>query len=401
MKQEKKKKKLLVDLTPLDTPSRQRGIGRYIRELAIGLQALPESALEGIELLGLTSFGWTGRFSVTRDLASFEGDPRIAAPTESDFLRWAWRYRVALWRSLRAIGADALHVTDAHATPLLQWATGTKKIVTCHDLIPLRFPEQYLGWQDGGRWMGHRIQERRYRSADLVVAISEATRRDVIDLAGVRPERVVTVLNGFDVARWSAPSSLDARAVLDARGLVERRFLLYVGGSDHRKNVEGMFGALARVRAMGEDLRLTLAGDLSPGHLARVDALARSAGVRDAVDVLGYVDDDELQVLYRASLAHLFVSRCEGFGLTVVEAMAAGCPVVTTAASALAEVAGDAALTVDPEDHEAIAQAILRLAREPGLRDDLVRKGMARAPTFDRAIQARAMAAVYRRFFGL
>ena len=86
-----------------------------------------------------------------------------------------------------------------------------------------------------------------------------------------------------------------------------------------------------------------------------------------AVLRLGYVSDDELRVLYRAARAHLLVSRCEGFGLTVVEAMAAGCPVVTTKGGSLSEVAGDAALQVDPENLAAIGDALVRLCREPEL----------------------------------
>jgi glycosyltransferase involved in cell wall biosynthesis len=94
------------------------------------------------------------------------------------------------------------------------------------------------------------------------------------------------------------------------------------------------------------------------------------------------------------------VSRCEGFGLTVVEAMAAGCPVVTTNGGSLLEVAGDAALEVDPEDPPAIGDALLRLCRDPELAADLVRRGRDRAPAFSRAAQARAMARVYRTFLG-
>jgi glycosyltransferase involved in cell wall biosynthesis len=110
------------------------------------------------------------------------------------------------------------------------------------------------------------------------------------------------------------------------------------------------------------------------------------------------VSDDELRVLYRAARAHLLVSRCEGFGLTVVEAMAAGCPVVTTNGGSLAEVAGDAALQVNPEDPVAIGDALVRLCREPAVAADLVRRGRERALLFSRGAQARAMAAVYRRF---
>lgn len=394
----KSPKKILVDLTPLDTPSGPRGIGRYIRELARGLSELPEGELEGIELVGLTSLGWTGDHRITHDLASFEGTPGMEAPSGRDFYVWAYRQRVALWRAARRLGAAVVHIPDPHATPLLFGLAGLKKIVTCHDLIPTRFPDRYFGAGDGGKTIGKRIERRRYRSADLVVAVSDATRNDVCALLGMPESRVVRVYNAVDIDRWATPPRLDAAPVLKRLGLADRPFTLYVGGSDWRKNVEGMMAGIAKARALGVDLDLAWAGHLAPEHVAHVDAVARDAGVAGAVKRVGFVTDDELSVLYRRAVAHLFVSRLEGFGFTVVEAMAAGCPVLTTHAGSLAEVAGGAALTVDPEDHDAIGHSLARLTREPNLREELAARGRARAPTFSRAAQAKAQAAAYRRF---
>ena len=391
--------RILLDLTPLDTPSGPRGIGRYIRELALGLSELPREELGGIEIMGLTSLSWTGACETTLDIASFRGGARSGAPTETDFYHWAYRQRLALWRAAKSVGADAVHICDAHATPLFLSLSGCRKIVTCHDLVPSKFPDHYMGLRDGGAFVGKRIERRRYRSADLVVAISDATRDDVVSLLGVPAERVVRVHNGVDVTWWAASSPPEHESTLDRFRLRGRDYVLYVGGSDWRKNTTGMMGALARARATGVDLRLAWAGHLQAGHIETVEAEARRYGVLAAVERLGYVTDEELRVLYRAARAHLLVSRCEGFGLTVVESMAAGCPVVTTHGGSLAEVAGDAALQVDPEDPVAIGDALLRLCREPDLVKNLVRRGRERAPVFSRAAQARAMARVYREFF--
>ena len=391
--------RILLDLTPLDTPSGPRGIGRYIRELAIGLSELPRDELGGIEIVGLTALHWTGACETTLDIASFRGGPRSAAPTETDFYYWAYRQRLALWRAAKGVGADAVHICDAHATPLFLGMSGCRKIVTCHDLVPSKFPDHYFGLRDGGAFVGKRIERRRYRSADLVVAISDATRNDVVSLLGVPAERVVRVHNGLDLAWWAAPATSDDEKVLDRFHLRGKDYVLYVGGSDWRKNTTGMMGALARARAAGIDLRLAWAGHLQAAHIEGVEAEARRFGVLAAVERLGYVTDEELRVLYRAARAHLLVSRCEGFGLTVVEAMAAGCPVVTTNGGSLAEVAGEAALQVDPENPLAIGDALVRLCREQNLAENLVRRGRERAPAFSRAAQARAMAGVYREFF--
>jgi glycosyltransferase involved in cell wall biosynthesis len=401
LRRAREKPKLLIDLTPLDTPAGPRGIGRYIRELARGLAELPEEELSGIELVGLTSLGWDGSYETTNDIGSFDGYMKTP-PTEGDFYVWAYRQRVALWMAARRLGATAVHVLDPHATPLLLRTVGIKKIVTCHDLVPTRLPDHYFGPGDGGKIGGKLIERRRYRSADLVIAVSEATRTDVCSLLKMPPDRVVRVYNGLDLTTWSsAPPPGVIAMTLERYDLARRPFALYVGGSDWRKNAEGMMGGIARAKALGVDLDLVWAGHLDSGHIANVEAIARSSGVFGSLRRLGYVPDEDLAALYRAAVAHLFISRLEGFGLTIVEAMAAGCPVVTTAAGSLGEVAGDAALTVDPEDHEAIGQALVRLAKEPKLREDCARRGRERAPRFSRSALAKGTAEVYRRFLAI
>jgi glycosyltransferase involved in cell wall biosynthesis len=220
-------------------------------------------------------------------------------------------------------------------------------------------------------------------------------------LYGVPKERVVRVYNGVDVEQWAARARNHAKErALERWGLEGRAFALYVGGLHWHKNVEGMVGGIAHARALGLDVDLVWAGQLSDEQAATVRTRAREAGVENALRFIGYVSDEEVSLLYRAAVAHTLVSRAEGFGLTVVEAMASGCPVVTTAGGSLAEVAGDAALTVAPDDHAAIGRALVRLAREPDLRSSLIDRGRERAPRFSLAAQAKAMADVYRRFLG-
>jgi glycosyltransferase involved in cell wall biosynthesis len=394
----RKKPKLLFDLTPLDTPSGPRGIGRHIRELARGLSELPSEELDGIDLVGLTSLGWDGSYETTTDIGSFDGT-MSHPPTERDFYIWAYRQRVALWMAAKRIGATAVHVLDPHATPLLLRTVGIKKIVTCHDLVPTRLPDHYFGLGDGGKTGGKLIERRRYRSADLVIAVSDATKHDVCSLLGISPERVVRVYGGLDLASWSsAVPPGEVESTLERYGLSGRRFALYVGGADWRKNVEGMLGGIMRAKALGVEIDLVWAGHLAPDHVAAVESAARAAGVLGSLRRLGYVPDPDLAVLYRSAVAHILVSRLEGFGLTIVEAMASGCPVVTTKAGSLAEVAGDAALVVDPEDHAAIGTALARLAQEPKLRAECISRGRERASRFSRRAFAKETAGVYRRF---
>jgi glycosyltransferase involved in cell wall biosynthesis len=386
---------LLLDLTVLDTPSRDRGPGRYVRELACGLAELPREALGNVRLLGLTHLGLDGSYRVTDDLASFRGSADLPSPASRDHYRWAYARRLSLWRAVRGIGADAVHLADPHATPLLMGLTRCKKIVTCHDTIPARYPARYFGVRDGGPRIGLAIAKRRFRTADRIVAISEASRRDATHFLGVPAERTVRVYNGVNVDRWAREPALDAAPVLARYGLAERPFFLYVGASDWHKNVEGMLKGLAVARRRDPRVFLVWAGRLRPDRAESVRGMAEELGVADAVQLLGLVTDDELAVLYRAARAHVLVSHCEGFGLTIVEAMASGCAVLTTRGGSLGEVAGDAALTVDPDDAEEIGAGLVRLLREDALVAELSARGRAQAPRFSRAVQAREMARVY------
>jgi glycosyltransferase involved in cell wall biosynthesis len=389
-------KTVLLDLTSLDTPSRHRGPGRYVRELALGLSELSSAELGGLKVVGLTHLGLGGSYRVTDEIAGFQGSAGLPSPAPKDHYHWAYARRVALWRAVRAIGPGAVHLGDPNSTPLFMGLTHTKKIVTCHDAIPARYPSRYFGIRDGGAAVGLAIEKRRYRTADLVIAISDATRDDAISFLGVPRERIVRVYNGVDVDHWAKAPTAAPAAVLEKYGLSGREFALYVGASDWHKNIEGMFAGLAEARKRGTEVVLAWAGKLRDDRAEEVRAMAARVGVADAVRLLGFVSDDDLAVLFREARAHLLVSWCEGFGLPVVEAMAAGCPVVTTRGGSLGEVAGDAALTVEPDDHVAIGAAIARLVSDGDLRAMLARRGRERAPRFSRRVQAEQMARAYR-----
>lgn len=393
-------KTLLLDLTSLDTPSRARGTGRYVRDLAIGLSRL--STRKGdLRYLALTHLDYDGSYRVSEDLASFAGSPEIPVPQAKDHYHWAYARRLALFRAAKRVDADAVHLGDPHATPWFMGLTSCRRIVTCHDAIPMHFPERYMGWRDGGPWLGTAIERRRYRSADLVVAISDTTLKDVIEIHRVPREKVVRVYNGVDVDYWKTPPTVDAQSTLARFELRAGHYAFYVGGYHWHKNVEGMLAGVAKARAEGADLVLVWAGRLSEAQQALIRKVADDVGASDALRLIGYVSDEEVKVLYRSAVAHTLLSRYEGFGLTVVESMACGCPVLTTRQGSLAEVAGDAGVSVEPEDHQSIAAALVRLMKDEDFRQGVCGRGRARASNFSLDKQAEAMDRVYRQFLEL
>jgi glycosyltransferase involved in cell wall biosynthesis len=386
------KRVVLFDLGILATSTRVRGVGRYVSELARGLVALQPEWGE-LEIVFLERVGRSGRITLGHEL-----EPTLARLSERQVQarsRWAYPLRLFAGRAARRARASLLHLPAPGATPLR--LGNVPSVVTCHDLIPYKYPDHYAGLEDGFRWGRRALDRRRYGKAGHVIAISRATARDLQELLGLGPERVSVVPSGIDATRWSAQGAESDAQQLAKLGLAGRRFMLYVGDGDWRKNAPGMLQALAKARQTDSSLELVWAGTMS---LAAYDrgrrANAASYGVEKACHFLGYVADDALGALYRAALGTLLVSRAEGFGYPVLEAMAAGGAVIAGNTSSLPEVAGDAALLVDPESAPQIAQAIAVLAGDPERRLELISRGTRQAREFSLQAQARGTLAAYR-----
>ncbi len=200
--------------------------------------------------------------------------------------------------------------------------------------------------------------------ADAIIAVSEFTKRQVVELLGVPEARVRVVHHG---ARPLAFPSVAREPVI-----------LHVGALQTRKNIARLVEAF---ESLDETWRLVLAGAAGYGAAAILDRIARSPA-RARIETLGYVTPAELAAWYTRATVFAFPSLDEGFGMPLLEAMAAGTPIVTSNRSALHEVAGDAALLVDPEDTAALAAALRRLTNDAELRDDLARRGRARVQAF-------------------
>jgi len=389
---------VLIDVTPLRTQSGQSGIGHYTFDLLCGLQEIRDEWKQSLDLVALTELRQFGRHSTTRDLRA-AAEETIAARGTQPGSRLA-RRRFWLEVACRANRADLLHLTEAWGTPLL---SGTPRLVTCYDVIPLVLRADYLGRGVVGAWRyANRLVRDtvRYRTAERLVAISERSRQDVIRVIGVDPSRVETVQTGIDLSRFSNEADPECQtATLRSLGLGARPFALYVGSGDPRKNAEGMFAALARTRSV-VDVELAWAGGLSRAEKRRALEAARRRGVEGSVRWLGFVPDELLPALYRTACCHLFLSRLEGFGLTVVEAMASGCPVVVARGSGADDLSADAGMTVDPDDAESAGSFVAALAQDAALRAEWAEKGRARVPLFKRTNMARGYVAAYLRALG-
>jgi glycosyltransferase involved in cell wall biosynthesis len=383
---------VLLDATPLRGGSGHRGIGRFIYDLLAGLESI-RSEWGELRLRVVTDLGWDGSESISESPGA--AAELLSKSRGSSGKSLILRRRLFLDQVAARVGADLLHLTEALGTPL---GGKVPRAVTCHDLIPLRMPEQYLRLPLAPQLRRAR-DGKRYRDAVRVAAISDQTARDLRELLGIPEARIEVLPNGIDLAHWHPHPKPDDSARLGRLGIGSGPFVIYAGYFDARKDIPTLLAAVAEAR---RELPLTLvwAGLLSRGAQRELRQVLRQSGVLDFlkyVHFTGFVSADDLAVLYRKAAAHVFLSRMEGFGLSVAEAMACGCPVILTRGSGADEVGGEAAIAVAPGDARAAAAAILRVAKEPGERNRLVAAGVARAERFDRNHMARRYVEFWRR----
>jgi glycosyltransferase involved in cell wall biosynthesis len=294
--------------------------------------------------------------------------------------------QVELPLRMRRDGAQLIH-GPANSLPLLH--PGLPGVVTIHDLAIYDHPE----WFPSGQWFATRVVvPQSARRARMIICPSEATKRAAVRLFGIEPERCRVIPHGVET-EFGLPVSPSLKAGVRARYALPDRYLLQLGTVQPRKNYVTSLRALARI-PVGQRLPLIVAGGFGWRYDAVVDAV-RELDLRDWVRFVGYAGMPDLPALYQMAQAVLFPSLDEGFGLPVLEAFAAGTPVVASNAGAIPEVAGDAALLSVPEDAQALADNLLRLLTDSQLRERQVAAGRARAALYTWSASAAAHRDVY------
>lgn len=218
------------------------------------------------------------------------------------------------------------------------------------------------------------------KRADSVLTLSEKSKRDIVRHYGLAPERVAVTCLAADRSVFYKRTEEEISALRKRYGLPEE-FILYIASSLPHKNYERLLGAFAEVKQSRPDVKLVLIGARDYGHEA-IKARIASLGLNDDVVFLGWLPFEDIPIIYSAASLFVFPSLHEGFGIPVLEAFASGTPVVCSRIEPLDEVAGDAALFVDPLSDKDIAQGMLKVLGNGQLRDGLIAKGLKRAGEF-------------------
>jgi glycosyltransferase involved in cell wall biosynthesis len=349
--------KVFLDMSPLDTPSRLRGVGQYVIGLASAIEALQQEVPRDFAVDGLACFDAQGRPTGADGLA-YRGS--FHHPDGFNTKAYRERVRHGLGRAAQARGGNLVHVTDPEA---IVRDKRVPFVLTCYDLIPLVLHRQYLGKAPWARYIRYRRERAYYGMARRIVAISEATKRDLVQYLGI-DERIVDVTYlGVDHARFQPQPAVEGeRAALMKKYDLKRAFLFYLGAYDPRKNIQLLVRAFAMAQ-LHKDFDLVLGGAILSYDKVRLEAaIAAEAGISDAIRIIGFIDEADVAAFYRCCHLHVFPSAYEGFGLPVAEAMACGAPTVTTTATSLPEVAGDGASLVPAGEADALASELKALA---------------------------------------
>lgn len=324
----------------------------------------------------------------------FAGQPPAATHRAGRLWRGWRKYAAYPWEARRAAtGTDIVHILDHSFAHLLNgMPSGVFTIVTVHDVAPLRHDS---GLTDRQLKRFRRTMEN-LRRADLLLADSHHTANDAVEILGCSSESIQVLPLGVAADKFAQAQPAPAwwHTLPGQAGAPRRPVIFSVGSTVPRKNLESLpaiFAAMKRTSPPPPVL-VRVGEKLSPALAARIQAELGADGLIER----GAVSEAELAAIYQHLDALIFPSRLEGFGLPILEAMAAGCPVVSSNASSLPEVGGEAALYFAPDDAAAAAAHLLRLSADPSFRQEQIRLGRLQAAKLSWGEHYRRLLDVYR-----
>ncbi len=312
---------------------------------------------------------------------------QIVIPRRKWLPSWA---NSALVRGANEYEIDVMHFTYNTVWLLKPCLT----VVTLHDVISYTHGnEQFKSFKQ--RVAGIIYMLAMKSRVDQIITDSYAAREEIANHLAIESGKIEVIYNGVDAFFYQRTSSNDL-AHIKKEFNIRNEYLFYVGGFEPRKNLERVIDAFVSVLKAGkDDIQLVIAGNYDNSRGWKVKTHVDRLQLGNRIVFTGWVTELQLRSLYQGASVFLFPSRYEGFGLPILEAMASGVPVITSDRSSLREIAGDAAYLVNPEDEESIANAIMIVATDNVLKEDLIAKGLRRLSNFDWDKTAAAVVSIY------
>jgi glycosyltransferase involved in cell wall biosynthesis len=291
--------------------------------------------------------------------------------------------QVQMPRQLASDSVDLIH-SPANTAPVYV-PKGVMPVLTVHDIMYLlpatTIPNSSSVYQRLGRAYRSWIVPHVARRAEAIITVSQHSRRDIIQRLRLAPERVKVIYEAPGKV-YAQPAAINHDENVRMRYKVDHPYVFSLGALDPRKNTMRVIEAFARFITLTSQPYILVISGLNHTGMHAFGRAAATAGVSQYVRLLGFVSEPDLAALYRGASMLAYPSLYEGFGLPVLEAMACGVPVISSNVSSIPEVAGDAALLIDPYDIAALTQAMSQLATDFSLRDMLIARGQRRAAQF-------------------
>lgn len=374
-----------------------KGLGRYTQEVVDNIIKITNTG-EGDDFQYVI-------FLSPSNFDEFDADRPGVKKIKLDCPWYGWKEQLLMPFYLRREKLDLIHFPHFNVPILMPG----KFVVTIHDLILTHFPTVRATTRQHALYYFKNFAYRLVIFAALkrsrrIITVSEFTKKDIVDKFKIKPEKIVVTYEG--VANLTKGrdslfvSKLDNREIL-AQYHIPQNFLLYVGNAYPHKNLEILLRVFSRLHGEYPDLRLVLVGKLDYFY-ERVREAARSlnlwqkGNINSPIIFPGYVPDAQLEILYAEARAYIFPSLYEGFGLPPLEAMAKGCPVLSSDRASLPEILGNAAIYFNPEDEAEMILKIKEVLIDKELRAGLIERGLARAKKYNWWECARETLAVYR-----
>lgn len=351
------------------------GIGKYVNQWLIELAQMDRAQRYTLFVAPKAAWARADVMEAVRERPDrFQvrqlDEMRWRIPTQAQMLL---SDQVAMARALRQAG-NATCFYPYFNPPIVSLR---RAVVTITDLDLYLYPRTYSAYR---RAYYNTVLKLASKAGPAFVAISEATKADATRVLGIPPGKITVLYPGV-AAVYRPHDKLEAQQWVEQHFALRPRFVLYTGGLSDRKNVVRLLEAFARARAaLGQELRLVITGPLA--SYPAVERMIQGE-YADCVLGIGQVEEDALPWLYSAAELVVYPSLYEGFGMPIAEAQACGVPVVTSNCSSMKEVAGDAAILVDPHDVESIAAGIRAGLSDNGRRARLVSAGLLNAKRFD------------------
>lgn len=389
--------KLIIgfDLQALQTPSRDRGIGRYTLNLIEKILELDD--IDTFKLFVNDQLPDKPALKLTKNSELVKinyRDSKNSADRIANNIIQTMKYRSSNLDVFFLPSTFEGHpINPGTISPYLDRLNSMFGVVV-YDFIPLHFPYHYL--------KNPVVREVVYRQlrilcqADILFAISEATRKDAITLLGINPKKVVTIWGGISdtICHIDNLPIETINEVKTKHGIMDK-FVLYVGGIDLRKNIETSITGFSKIdKSLLDNTSYVIVCQVSEGDRKRLAELARYLGIEKNLVLTGYIPDEELNILYNCCDLFVFPSLMEGLGIPVLEAMKCGCPVITGNNSSLSELVDNDEFLFDSRNKDEIAKAITKMLKNPTLRKKSQDHSLRRSKDFTWEMSAKKVISV-------